>query len=88
MTATSVGRRNGTPKAGMVRGLSVGLLGPAALGLWVIYNALEDHFGLDSVAALLINLVIFLAVGVLAGFSTLVFVISYVIVNRRRTLPA
>jgi hypothetical protein len=61
------GRRSGAARVGIVRGLAAGLLGPAALGLWFVYNALEDHFGLDSVAALLINLVLFLAAGALAG---------------------
>jgi hypothetical protein len=35
--------------------------------LWRIYNLIEDHYGLDSVAALLINLALFAAVGVTAG---------------------
>jgi hypothetical protein len=61
------GRRNGAPRAGLARGLAAGLCGPAALGLWEIYNALEDHFGLDSVAALLINLLILLIAGAAAG---------------------
>ena len=39
------------------------LLGP----LWLVYNAIEDHFGLDSVAALAINTAIFVAVGVGMG---------------------
>ena len=45
------------------------LAGAAALlyPLWAVYNAIEDHFGLDSVAALLINLALFVIVGVLGG---------------------
>ncbi len=35
--------------------------------MWVVYNAIEDALGLDSVAALLLNLVLFLAVGVAGG---------------------
>ncbi|MCC2671554.1 MAG: hypothetical protein K0Q72_4025, partial [Armatimonadetes bacterium] len=41
------------------------LSGCAALlyPLWRVYNLIEDHFGLDSVAALLINLALFAGVG-------------------------
>jgi hypothetical protein len=37
------------------------LAGPLLLLLWKIYNAIEDHYGLDSVFALLLNAMIFLA---------------------------
>ena len=45
------------------------ILAPVALAwpLWVVYNRIEDHFGLDSVAALLINLVLFAAIGTCIG---------------------
>ncbi|MFC1601775.1 hypothetical protein ACFL34_05445 [Candidatus Sumerlaeota bacterium] len=43
-------------------------LGPLVVGLWFVYNALMDRFGLDSVLALGLNLAIFLAVGLLAGW--------------------
>ncbi len=35
--------------------------------LWLGYNAIVDALGLDSVAALLINIVLFVAVGVAGG---------------------
>jgi len=35
--------------------------------LWVVYNAIEDHFGLDSVVALFLNAGLFCAVGVSVG---------------------
>lgn len=35
--------------------------------LWLIYNSIEDRFGLESIAALVLNAVIFLAVGTAAG---------------------
>ena len=43
--------------------------GPLLLcaALWPLYNAIEDHFGLDSVAALAINAGIFAALGVAIG---------------------
>ena len=37
----------------------IGLIGPVNLILWSIYNAIENHFGLDSVVALIINFAIF-----------------------------
>ncbi len=45
--------------------------GPLLLcaALWPLYNAIEDHFGLDSVAALAINAGIFVALGVVIGIS-------------------
>lgn len=33
--------------------------------LWLIYNAIEDAFGLDSIKALLINAALFIGVGLL-----------------------
>ena len=36
--------------------------------LWVVYNAIEDSLGLDSVAGLLINLALFVVIGIGAGF--------------------
>ncbi|HEU4753174.1 MAG TPA: hypothetical protein VFU47_08695 [Armatimonadota bacterium] len=54
-------------RAGLLRGALVAgalvLAGP----LWQIYNGIEDRFGLDSVAALLINLALFVALGAAAG---------------------
>ena len=47
--------------------LLLGALGPLALALWFVYNAIMDAFGLDSVRALIINLAIFLVVGVCVG---------------------
>lgn len=35
--------------------------------MWLIYNSIEDRLGLESVAALLINLALFAAVGVGIG---------------------
>ena len=40
-----------------------------AYPLWLVYNGIEDHFGLDSVAALLINFGLFVVVGVMAGLA-------------------
>jgi len=40
--------------------------------LWPIYNAIEDHFGLDSVAALAINGALFAVVGSACGVGWMV----------------
>ncbi len=53
----------------------LGLLVGACVGvgnyvLWTVYNAITDHFGLDTVKNLLINLVFFIAVGVIVGLVT------------------
>lgn len=58
-------RRSAGPAA--VRGVTVALLGPLALALWRLYNYFEDRYGLDSVLALLINMAIFVALGVGLG---------------------
>lgn len=51
----------------LLRGLLLGGLGSANWLLWRMYSALTDHFGLDSVTNLLLNLAIFVALGVGAG---------------------
>jgi hypothetical protein len=51
-----------------VRAALVSSIGILAYPLWLVYNRIEDQFGLDSVAALLINLALFVAVGVGGGF--------------------
>jgi hypothetical protein len=61
------GHRAGQRRAGLLRGLAVGLSGLVALGLWTVYNAVENRYGLDSVRALLINLAIFVVVGLAGG---------------------
>lgn len=58
-----VRNRSGCVRAGWV--VAAGIL---AWPLWMVYNRIEDQFGLDSVAALLINLALFVAVGVGGGF--------------------
>lgn len=58
------------PRAAWARGLVVASLGPAAFGLWMVYNTIENRYGLDSVRALLINLAMFVLVGL--GASALI----------------
>jgi len=53
--------------ARMARGALLAGAVAALYPLWLVYNAIEDRFGLDSVAGLLINLGLFAAVGVAGG---------------------
>ncbi|MGH7740015.1 MAG: hypothetical protein ACREL1_07700 [bacterium] len=55
----------------------VSLWGPLVAGLWFIYNAIEDHYGLDSVKALGINAFIFIVVGALWGYLFFFFIPAY-----------
>lgn len=50
------------------RGLGVGLaFGVGNFLLWTIYNAITDKLGLDTVKNLLVNLALFVSLGLLAG---------------------
>ena len=41
-----------------------GIFGPLVLALWYAFNNVEDYFGLDSVVALCLNLMLFCGVGI------------------------
>lgn len=45
------------------------LVGLLVFPLWLVYNAIEDALGLDSVAALLINLALFVGIGAVVGLA-------------------
>jgi len=47
------------------RWVLMALAGPALLILWHVYNSVVDHYGLDSVKGLLINVVIFIVAALL-----------------------
>jgi drug/metabolite transporter (DMT)-like permease len=51
-------------KHGLIAGLLIGL---ANLALWKVYNGITDKLGLDTVKNLLVNLALFIAVGLIAG---------------------
>ena len=54
------------------RGLVVGLLlGGGNFGLWTVYNRITDRLGLDTVKNLLVNMAVFVVVGVLGGLTTI-----------------
>ncbi|MEP6755754.1 MAG: hypothetical protein ABJA67_09655 [Chthonomonadales bacterium] len=45
----------------------IGVIGPFALVMWKVYNAITARLGLDSVKNLVVNLVLFVAIGIAAG---------------------
>jgi hypothetical protein len=55
------------PSMGRRRAALLSAVGALVYPLWLVYNGIEDRFGLDSVAALLINLALFAAVGIAGG---------------------
>jgi len=63
------GARRRRLAAGVAMGALAGLVGPLVWGLWAFYGMLVGRLGLDSVKALLINLGVFVAVGVGAGLA-------------------
>ena len=48
-------------------GLAIGSLGIANFLLWLLYNGVVNHFGLDTVAAAVVSLAMFAVVGGVAG---------------------
>ena len=56
------------------QGLIVGaLVGGGNYALWTVYNAITAKLGLDTVANLLVNLGLFLALGTIAGIVAGIF---------------
>jgi hypothetical protein len=54
---------------GAVVGLACGMSGPAIWLLWRMYNGIVGIYGLDSVRGLLINLALFVAIGLVIGVA-------------------
>ncbi len=61
------GRRDNQKKLYVLNGFAHGLIGTLVLAMWFVYNALTNHYGLDTVKNLLINLAVFIGVGLAAG---------------------
>ena len=71
--------RRTSARVGVVRGLAVGLSGPLVWVLWRLFSWLtrfqpaanpeQDYFGLERVDILLLNTVIFVAVGAVVGLA-------------------
>ena len=65
MAAPAVGLLWGVMVKRLARGLGVGLLvGVGNYALWTAYNAVTDRLGLDTVKNLLVNLALFIVVGI------------------------
>ncbi len=73
--APLVGLAWGTAKKRLVPGFTIGLLvGAGNYGLWTVYNAITEHLGLDTVKNLLVNLGLFVIVGLLVGIGVGVYI--------------
>ncbi|MFH0795248.1 MAG: hypothetical protein V2A74_14585 [bacterium] len=55
------------PQKRLALAILIGVWGPLLLSLWLIFNKIMDAYGLDSVKGLLINVAIFLVVGLVVG---------------------
>src|SRR2546421_5871583 len=67
LIGAAVGARDGRTAGDARTGFFIGLLGPLNLLLWTIYNAITNRIGLDRVSNLLVNLALFISLGVVAG---------------------
>ena len=63
------GARRKDVRRGVVQGLLLGFLGPVNFGLWIIYNKITDRLGLDTVKNLLVNLALFVILGIVSGLA-------------------
>ena len=51
----------------LLKGIGLGLLTTFVSLMWYLYNAIMNHYGLDSVKGLLINLALFSIIGISFG---------------------
>ena len=63
------GNRHKDLRRGAVWGLAVGMAGPLNWLLWLVYNALTNRNGLDTVRNVFVNLAVFIVVGAAIGFG-------------------
>jgi len=63
----ALGSRRGVARNGALNGLGIGSLAVLNYGLWRMFTALTERNGLDSVANLLLNLGIFIGLGLIGG---------------------
>ncbi len=68
IAAPIIGLAYGLAAKRIVAGLAWGVgIGVCNMILWKVYNAITDHLGLDTVKNLLVNLGLFIAIGVVGG---------------------
>ena len=78
VVAPVIGLLWGVAAKRLARGLTVGLLvGVGNYALWTAYNAVTDRLGLDTVKNLLVNLALFVIVGIVAGLGAAWYNNSY-----------
>ncbi len=58
-------------RVSILTGVLIGCVGPLIYGLWHVYGAITDAFGLDSVANLVLQLILFAAIGALLGVAVI-----------------
>lgn len=63
------GMKKSTLRIGLIRGIVFGLLGPLNWLLWTAFNAISNHTGLDSVRNVVLNMLLFIFVGVILGIG-------------------
>jgi ABC-type dipeptide/oligopeptide/nickel transport system permease component len=61
------GARKNSLQRYLLSGFLIGLVGPLNLLLWEMYNEITNRLGLDTVRNLLVNLALFVALGLIAG---------------------
>ncbi len=61
-------RRRRNTRLYLAYGLLGGLSGPFIFLMWKIYSLLVNHYGLDSVKGLMVELLVFVLVGLALGF--------------------
>jgi len=69
LAGTLVGALRRRLAAGLAIGVLCGAAGPAIWALWHMYNGIIGSYGLDSVRGLLVNLALFIAIGLLLGLA-------------------
>lgn len=62
-----IGKIRKTERSSLIIGIICGVFTALVAILWQVYNLIMNHYGLDSVKALLINVFLFLSIGVLTG---------------------
>ncbi len=61
------GARKNSLRSYLLSGFLIGLVGPLNLLLWEMYNGITNRLGLDTVRNLLVNLALFVVLGLVAG---------------------
>jgi hypothetical protein len=69
VAGAAVGATRRALARGLLLGVLCGLGGPAVWLLWRMYNGIVRIYGLDSVRGLLVNLVLFVGIGVIVGLA-------------------